>query len=346
MYKTKIRRRKKYYASQLGRFIRKTKTIFYQAKNLNFAFFKMNVHFIYRYIIINMYICSGTGAHKPIYICVSVCLCGGARAQKARADHRTSNVAAAAAAVAAEPISCEWVCVCLCIFTAYLPFHSLWLRSLYVWMGASAPPHKLGMCECVLMFWVCFCGSEDHVFDIHISGRSFAVRFDVVAVLMLCFWFRCCCGCFCKWICVCALFSTFSRSAHLCIHLHFISYILILYTHSLARSHTTANSCGHTFSVFISFCSAYVCMNMSVHTFLFYSHSFHSRMCICCGKHTTIIDQSGCRYLDSILQLDRLKPEKKCLLCVLLSPLRSNNNQQSNVNWLNRSILRLAISTL
>ena len=35
------------YASQLGRFIRKTKTIFYQAKNLNFAFFKMNVHFIY-----------------------------------------------------------------------------------------------------------------------------------------------------------------------------------------------------------------------------------------------------------------------------------------------------------
>lgn len=43
------------YASQLGRFIRKTKTIFYQAKNLNFAFFKMNVHFIYIYIIINMY---------------------------------------------------------------------------------------------------------------------------------------------------------------------------------------------------------------------------------------------------------------------------------------------------
>lgn len=47
------------YASQLGRFIRKTKTIFYQAKNLNFAFFKMNVHFIYIYIIINMYTGSG-----------------------------------------------------------------------------------------------------------------------------------------------------------------------------------------------------------------------------------------------------------------------------------------------
>lgn len=67
---------------------------------------------------------------------------------------------------------------------------------------------------------------------------------------------------------------------------------------------------------------------------VFFLFHFILWMCICCVKHTSI-DQPRNRYLDLILQLDRLKPETFAL-CLIVAA-KSNNNQQANVNSLNRS---------
>lgn len=123
--------------------------------------------------------------HRGSYMCVCVCVVyDGARElrkQELMIEHRMLL-----------PLlqSQSDECVCLCIFTAYLPFHSLWLRSLYVWMGAIAPAHKLGMWVCVFIMvlaWMCSC--SEYVFEVQ---TMYLIYIYLVDRLL---WLWCCCCC-------------------------------------------------------------------------------------------------------------------------------------------------------
>lgn len=132
--------------------------------------------------------------------------------------------------------------------------------------------------------------------------------------------------------CFCYVFFLYSYSTHLYIHLHSF-FVCILYTFAWCK-------CVRARAQAIS------TKQKNEPKLLFFLW-----MCICCSEEEYTIykkisvrasrewekESQEERYLDLILQLDRLKPETFAL-CLIVAA-KSNNNQQSDVNLANRSRL-------
>lgn len=240
----------------------------------------MNVHFIYRYIIINMY----TGAWAAaIYSEL-------AETSLLIIEHRTLNQV------------CVWA----------LPLHSLSLLLLLpllpMMMMVLVAGCRFALCYSVVGVHDCSCCGVFH--RLCICYTYIWLDGSVWLALFCC----------CYFVFVLCVFFSFICVRSICSFIYSPSFVVVQFCYTkweIERDSGDTESWKElTFCVFISLC----CFSLNVHLLCkTYEHR-----------------AAKLRYLDLILQLDRLKPETFAL-CLIVAA-KSNNNQQSNVNLLNRSV--------